>query len=77
MPWLSITGRMLLFLVIAEGFRLCSKLRPLIAVTDSDRPISEVARELTIGEPLLGVWVRAQQPKYDEIITCVPSIVGS
>ncbi len=46
-------------------------------MTDSDRPISEVARELTIGEPLLGVWVRAQQPKYDEIITCVPSIVGS
>ncbi len=77
MQWLSITGRMLLFLVVVEGFRLCSKLRPLIAVTDSHRPISEVARELTIGEPLLGVWIRAQHPKYDEIITYVPYVMGS
>ncbi len=46
-------------------------------MTDSDRPISEVARELTIGEPPLGVWVQAQQPKYDEIITYVPSVMGS
>ncbi len=34
-------------------------------VIDSGRPISEVARELTIGEPLLGGWVRAERARME------------
>ena len=30
-------------------------------VIDSGRPVSEVARESTIGKPLLGGWVRAER----------------